>query len=278
MKRISLTASFLFFLFAFSFTPPSEALQGEELKGKQCLFIEPEEMKNHYEDDSILLNNMFIFDIRPYSIAMRGKQIPRAMLINYRMFQDQSVHDIQEWKGNNVYLVGEDTESTENFCKFIINKNYDIGNIYVLNGGMKEWTGPVLGDFNKVQCESINLVTLKNMFNTEKNVEVVDLRSSGDYIEGHIPGAISEKEFSRDKFCLSGTVAFVRAIQKNGTVVFVGNSEGEITQRCRSFKWVADYEKMYMLSGNFKDWNGPLEKGALGILKTEGTNNRVEPR
>ena len=91
--------SFVFFAVVQIFVPSlSEA--------SECVLIEPEEMKRRYEDGSILLNDMFIFDIRPYMKANKGKRIPMSMAITYESLENELAYEIEVWKGKDIYLVG----------------------------------------------------------------------------------------------------------------------------------------------------------------------------
>ncbi len=229
-------------------------------EASECILIEPEEMKRRYEDKSILLNDMFIFDIRPYMIANKGKRIPMSMAITYDSLENEHAYEIEVWKGKDLYLVGEDTESTESFCKDMLEKNYPIDDIYVLKGGMNAWNGPVItSKFEDMKCEEIDFIEVSGLKNTERKIEFVDMRSLQDYEKGHIPGAVGEGAFSRENLCLTGV--FSRALQEDGIVVFVGYTEPETVHRCRVLKWAVGYNNMYALKGNMKAWKGVLEKG-----------------
>ena len=245
--------SFLFFVVNQVFVPSSS-------EASECILIEPEDMKMRYEDRAILLNDMFIFDVRPYIIANKGKRIPMSMAITYESLENELAYEIEVWKGKDIYLVGEDAESTESFCKAMLKKKYPIDDIYVLKGGMKSWNGPVItGKFEDVICEEIDLQDVLNLKDSERKVEFVDMRSLNDYENGHIPGAVGEGGFSRENLCLTGV--FSRAVQEDGIVVFVGYTEPETLHRCRVLKWAVGYNNMHALKGNMKAWKGSLEKG-----------------
>src|SRR3990167_6396372 len=165
-------------------------------EASECILIEPEDMKMRYEDRAILLNDMFIFDTRPYMIANKGKRIPMSMAITYESLENELTYEIEVWKGKDLYLVGEDTESTENFCKAMLKKNYPIDDIYVLKGGMKAWNGPIItGNFEDVKCEEIDLLEISGLNNSNRKIEYVDMRSLQDYEKGHIPSAVGEGAF-----------------------------------------------------------------------------------
>lgn len=230
------------------------------LEASECILIEPEDMRMRYEDKSILLNDMFIFDIRPYMIANKGKRIPMSMAITYESMENEHAYEIDVWKGKDIYLVGEDTESTETFCKVMLKKKYPIDDIYVLKGGMDAWNGPVItSKFEDMKCEEIDLQEVSGLKNSDKKIEFVDMRSLQDYEKGHIPGAVGEEAFSRENLCLTGV--FSRALQEDGIVIFVGYTEPETMHRCRVLKWAVGYNSMYALKGNMKAWKGALEKG-----------------
>ena len=259
MKKILFKTSIFFFV-SFVFFVVNQVFVYSSSEASECIIIEPEEMKRRYEDRAILLNDMFIFDIRPYKIANKGKRIPMSMGITYESIENELVYDIEVWKGKDVYLVGEDTESTENFCKAMIKKNYPIDDIYVLKGGMNKWDGSVIaGKFEDVNCEEIDLEEVSGVKNSERKVEFVDIRSLIDYEKGHIPGAVGEGAFNRENLCLTGV--FSRAVKEDGAVVFVGYTEAETVHRCRALKWAVGYNNMYVLKGNMKVWKGKIEKG-----------------
>jgi len=229
-------------------------------EASECILIEPEDMKMRYEDRAILLNDMFIFDVRPYMIANKGKRIPMSMAITYESLESELAYEIEVWKGKDIYLVGGDTESTDSFCKAMLKKKYPIDDIYVLKGGMNAWEGPIItGKFEDVKCEEIDLQGVSGLENSEKKVEFVDIRSLQDYEKGHIPGAVGEGAFSRENLCLTGV--FSRVVQDDGIVVFVGYTEPETVHRCRVLKWAVGYNSMYALKENMKAWKGELEKG-----------------
>ncbi|MEK7846683.1 MAG: rhodanese-like domain-containing protein [Nitrospinota bacterium] len=252
MKRILMISFLAVSLFIIFLSTLSEA--------SECILIEPEEMKKRYEDRSILLNDMFIFDTRPYMIANKGKRIPMSMAITYESLENKLAYEIEVWKGKDLYLVGEDTESTKSFCKAIVEKKYPIDDIYVLKGGMNTWDGPIItGKFEDVKCEEIDLQKLLNLKDSEGKIEFVDMRSIQDYERGHIPGAVGEGAFSRENLCLTGV--FSRAVQNDSIVVFVGYTEAETVHRCRVLKWAVGYNNMHALKGNMKAWKGTLEKG-----------------
>lgn len=252
MKRILMISFLAITLFITFLSTLSDA--------SECILIEPEDMKMRYEDRSILLNDMFIFDIRPYMIANKGKRIPMSMAITYDSLENEHAYEIEVWKGKDLYLVGEDTESTESFCKDMLEKNYPIDDIYVLKGGMNAWNGPVItSKFEDMKCEEIDFIEVSGLKNTERKIEFVDMRSLQDYEKGHIPGAVGEGAFSRENLCLTGV--FSRALQEDGIVVFVGYTEPETVHRCRVLKWAVGYNNMYALKGNMKAWKGVLEKG-----------------
>jgi rhodanese-related sulfurtransferase len=259
MKKILFKSSIFFFV-SFVFFLVNQIFVPTSSEASECILIEPDEMKRRYEDRAILLNDMFIFDIRPYMKANKGKRIPMSMGITYESIENELVYEIEVWKGKDVYLVGEDTESTENFCKAMLKKDYPIDDIYVLKGGMNAWNGPVIkGKFEDVSCEEIDLEDVIELKNMERKVEFVDIRSLTDYEKGHIPGAVGEGAFNRENLCLTGV--FSRAVKEDGAVVFVGYTEPETKHRCRALKWAVGYNNMYALKGNIKAWKGELEKG-----------------
>jgi len=259
MKKIFYIISAFFFV-SFLFFVVNQVFVPSSSEASECILIEPEDMKMRYEDRAILLNDMFIFDVRPYITANKGKRIPMSMAITYESLENELTYEIEVWKGKDLYLVGEDTESTENFCKVMLKKNYPIDDIYVLKGGMNAWNGPVItGNFEDVKCEEIDLLEISGLNNSNRKIEYVDMRSLQDYVKGHIPGAVGEGAFSRENLCLTGV--FSRAVQEDGLVVFVGYTEPETLHRCRVLKWAVGYNNMYALKGNMKAWNGAIEKG-----------------
>ncbi len=259
MKKILYIISACFFV-SFMFFVVNQVFVPSSSEASECILIEPEDMRMRYEDRAILLNDMFIFDVRPYIIANKGKRIPMSMAITYESLENELAYEIEVWKGKDIYLVGEDTESTENFCKDMLKKNYPIDDIYVLKGGMNAWNGPIItGKFEEVMCEEIDLQDVLNLKGLEKKVEFVDMRSMQDYEKGHIPGAVGEGAFSRENLCLTGV--FSRAVKDDGIVVFVGYTEPETMHRCRVLKWAVGYNNMHALKGNMKAWKGELEKG-----------------
>lgn len=261
MKRF-LSVISIFFFVSFVFFVVNQVFVPSLAEASECILIEPEDMKMRYEDREILLNDMFIFDVRPYMIANKGKRIPMSMAITYKSLENELAYEIEVWKGKDIYLVGDDTESTEKFCKAILEKKYPIDDIYVLKGGMNTWNGPVItGKFEDVKCEDIDLQEVSGLNNSERKIEFVDIRSRQDYEKGHIPGAVGEGAFSRDNLCLTGV--FSRAVKDDGIIVFVGYTEPETLHRCRVLKWAVGYGSMYALKENMKAWKGSLEKGSF---------------
>lgn len=259
MKKLLYIISAFFFV-SFVFFVVNQVFVPSSSEASECILIEPEDMKMRYENRSIRLNDMFIFDVRPYMIANKGKRIPMSMAITYESIENELAYEIEVWKGKDIYLVGEDTESTESFCKAMLEKNYPIDDIYVLKGGMNTWNGPIIsGKFEDVKCEEIDLHELSEIKNSERKIEFVDIRSLQDYEKGHIPGAVGEGAFSRENLCLTGV--FSRAVQEDGIVVFIGYTEPETVHRCRVLKWAVGYGSMYALKGSMKAWKGLLEKG-----------------
>lgn len=261
MKKTSYVVFGVICLFMVFYVPLADASSNTGIKSKECILIDAEEMRRRYEDQSILLNNMFLFDIRPDAGTSKVKNIPLSMGINQETIDNEALYELNVWKGKNVYLVGDDTLSTLSFCKNMLEKKFPIADIYVLKGGMKEWNGRVTGSFEDVTCETITSEKLLSIMESRRYVGGVDLRSSADYNKGHIPGAVDEGSFDRDRENLCLTSIFSNAIRKKGVVVFVAYSESEASNRCRILKWAVGYPGMYVLEGNLSDWKGPLEKG-----------------
>ncbi len=263
MKKIFLMSFSLVYLVTVFCVSPSEA-SGEANK-KECIPMEAEVMSKSYEDNLAHSGMMYIFDVRSRSAMKNGKRIPMVMRISDVMFQSDAVYEIEDWKGKDIFLVGEDTESAVKACRTMIEKKYDVANIYVLKGGMKEWKGPVMtNQFKDVSCEGLSSPELVNIMNSNRKVDIVDLRSSKDYLDGHIPGAIMGDVFDIDKICY--TSIFPEAVRNKGFVVFLGKTEEQVSLRCKSMKYGIGYENLYTLKGNMNDWKGPLEKGQTKSL------------
>jgi len=78
-------------------------------------------MQRRYE------TNPFYLIICLYLISVllngcEGKSIPFVKQTSWDMFRVKYLHNVPMWKGKDVYLIGEDTESTKSFCEEMIKK------------------------------------------------------------------------------------------------------------------------------------------------------------
>ena len=240
------------------------------LNGKECKAIESDEMQRRYENKHLLFDNMFIFDIRPLAAAVKGKSIPFVKQTNIDMFRVKYINNVEMWKGKDVYLVGEDTESTKSFCEEMIKKDYGVNDIYYLKGGIDVWNGPIRMPFKEVQCEGLDLHEIKKRMEEGQKVYIIDWRYPDDFYNGgHIPGSINgygkEGIFGGIEDMLRGYFRFrpiyIKLITDNAIAVFIDDNEWKGLHRCRIEKRASGImDKMYYLKGGMEKWEGPLEK------------------
>lgn len=259
-----------FFLLLFLYTlSSSNSVYAQEIHKKECLPIEAEDLLKLYEDKPTLNNGMFLFDIRPYSIARKGKRIPLVKLISPDMFKLKYIYDVTLWKGKNVYLLGEDSESAKNFCEVMITKNYGVGDIYYLKGGMNAWKGPNTKPFETTKCEGIEQNELLKMLKTDQKIYLIDWRlPKFFYNNGYIPGSINgygkEGQFGGIEDMLRGYFKFrpiyIELMQDKAIAVYISYSEEASSHRCKIEKWATSIKNMYYLKGGIEEWTGELEK------------------
>ncbi len=256
----------LFFFFVLFFC--KEAYAQDAGKKKDCILMEPEVMEKHYEDKPFLYDNMFLFDIRPYSTAMKGKIIPLAKLVSPVIFKVKHLYNIKIWKGKDVYLVGEDTESTVNFCKEMIAMNYGIDDVYVLKGGMDAWNGPVVGRFGDAACEGMTPQMLGNLRNSGRKIHIIDTRHPDAFKGAHIPGAmngfnkgpIGDNPETVMKGYFEFRPMYIELMAEDALAVFIDYNETASSHRCRTEKWATGITNMYYLKGGMEHWDGATEK------------------
>ncbi|OGV98166.1 MAG: hypothetical protein A3I04_01140 [Nitrospinae bacterium RIFCSPLOWO2_02_FULL_39_110] len=276
MSSVSLVSCFLYL--ASCLLPIASNGYGEEkfieseanLKGKECIPIEADEMQRRYENKPLLFDNMFIFDIRPLAAAVKGKSIPFVKQTSWDMFRVKYLHNVPMWRGKDVYLVGEDTESTKSFCEEMIKKDYGVNDIYYLKGGIDAWNGPVRMPFKDVQCDGLDSNEIKKRIDEGQKVYLIDWRYPDDfYNNGHIPDSINgygrEGIFGGIEDMLRGYFRFrpiyIKLIIDNAIAVFIDDNEWKGLHRCRIEKRASGViDKMYYLKGGIENWKGALEK------------------
>lgn len=260
----------------------------DRVNAKECNLIEPEALKRAIDNRSIY--NMIIFDVRPrytpdskrrFDLQTNAKRIPSSLWAPPEKIELDLVGKVEELIDKNVILVGEDTESAERVCRFMMKKDYGIRNIYVLKGGMEKWDGPVKEDITKVKCETITSRELMNMIKSNKKVEIIDKRSADEYHEGHIPGSelrTGEMRQPTLKYLIQKRERRIKRARENTTLVYVYENEVQAMLDCKYEKyfthpaWYPDgnkeYKKnIYVLRGGMKAWEGEVEKDYLEILK-----------
>lgn len=260
----------------------------ESVNAKECKIIEPEALKRAIENKSIY--EMIIFDVRPFythdskrrfDLETNVKRIPSSLWAPLEKIELDLVGKVEELVDRNVILVGENTESAENVCRFMMKKDYGIRNIYVLKGGMEKWDGPVKEDITKVRCETITSRELMNMMKSGRKIEIIDKRSADEYHEEHIPGAVLQTGEGRNpplKYLIRKREWRIKRARENATLVYVYDNEIQAMMDCRYEKyfthpaWYPDGDKeskknIYVLRGGMKAWEGEVEKNYLEILK-----------
>lgn len=260
----------------------------DSVNAKECSLIEPEVLKKAILNKSIY--DMLIFDVRPrytpdskrrFDLETNMKRIPSSILAPLEKIELDLVGKVEEFSDKNLILVGEDTESAESVCRFMIKKDYGIRNIYVLKGGMEKWDGPVKEDITKVECDVITSRGLMNMMKSGRKVEIIDKRSADEYHEGHIHGSELRTGEMREptlKYLIQKRERRIKRARENATLVYVYDNEVQAMIDCRYEKyfahpgWYPDGDKefkknTYVLRGGIKTWEGELEKDYLEILK-----------
>ena len=237
---------------------------------KECIPIDAEEMQRRYENKPLLFDNMFIFDIRPLKMAVKGKSIPFVKQTNWDMFRVKYIYNVEMWKGKDVYLIGEDSESTKSFCEEMLKKDYSVNDIYYLKGGIDAWNGPVRMPFKDVQCEGLDGDEIKKMMEGGQKVYIIDWRHPNDFYNGgHIPDSINgygkEGIFGGIEDMLRGYFRFrpiyIDVIRDNAIAVFIDDTEWKGLHRCKIEKRASGVmDKMYYLKGGIENWKGSLEK------------------
>ncbi len=266
MKKIK--AIFILFLLLFSFV---QFVSAEEVQKKECIHIDAKIMLKYFEDKPYAIDNMFIFDIRPYPVAMKGKRMILTKLISRDIFNVKYMHTVKLWKGKDVFLVGANTQSTEEFCREMIKMNYGVDDIYVLKGGMDTWKGPVVGRFNDTECTGIGSDKLREIIDSGRKIYIIDWRTPEDFRKGHLPGAINGygevgvQGWIEDQ--MRGYFKFrpiyTELMTQDAVALFVETNHASSLHRCRTEKWVTGIENMLFLIGGMEKWDGPTEKGLL---------------
>ncbi len=270
-------------------------LLADSVNAKECSLLEPEVLKRAIENKSIY--EMIIFDVRPrytpdskrrFDLETNVKRIPSSLWAPLEKIELDLVGKVEELINRNVILVGEDTESAESVCRFMMKKDYGIRNIYVLKGGMEKWDGPVKEDILKVECEMITSRELMNMMKSGKNVEIIDKRSADEYHEGHIPGAVLRPGEMRQptlKYLIQKRELRIKRARENTILVYVYDNEIQAMLDCRYEKyfthpaWYPDgnndnkkaKKNIYVLRGGMKVWEGEVKRDYLEILKKKVT-------
>lgn len=244
----------------------------DSVNAKECAIMEPDVLKKYINNGTIY--KMFVFDIRP-QFDMKMKRIARAIPASLEDIKNELVDKVDELIGKDIVLVGEDTESAKNVCKYMITKDYGIRNIYVLKGGMEKWDGPIAEDFSKVECKLITSGELINIIKANRKIEIIDKRPAEEYHEGHIPearlgrmGGSGNKEQFSIKKNLRELDKRKKWEQENVTVIYVYPNEFQAMRDCRYERyWTWGYKNIYVLRGGMKTWEGEVEKDYLEILK-----------
>ena len=263
----------------------------ENVNAKECSLIEPEVLKKAIKNKSIY--DMVILDVAPkYDIDGRRKfdlrtnrrRIPSSIWAPLEDIKREFTGKVDELIDKYVILVGEDTESAENVCKYMMKKDYGARNIYVLKGGMEKWDGPVKEDFTKVECKMITSRELINMIKSDRKIEIIDKRPENEYHEAHIPGAGSERDATAMdrpliRFLLKKREWRIRRARENITLIYVYDNEFHAMRDCRYEKYfghpgwhpeateTSTKENIYVLRGGMKAWEGDVERDYLEILK-----------
>ncbi len=257
----------MFSVFFIAFAQFSEAAKEDEQKKKKCVPVEPEEMLKRFSDESYFLKYMYIFDIRPYRVVTKGKQVQQSRLIGLNTLDSAAMYRIN-WRGRNAYLVGENTDSAMGFCSQMIGRDFITEDIYVLKGGINAWTGPLYPRFDAVKCGVLTYSEVVSIMDSGRIVEFVDLRSRKNFNKGHIPDAVRGDAINEDRMYLNErSPLWARLRDENGVVIFIGNTEFEASHRCRSARMGSGLDIIYVLRGNMRGWEGDLEKEKLEILK-----------
>ena len=263
-------------------------LLADNVNAAGCTLLEPEALKKAIENKSIY--EMIIFDVRPrytpdskrrFDIETNMKRIPSSLWAPREKIELDLVGKVEELIDKNVILVGENTESAESVCRFMMKKDYGIRNIYVLKGGMEKWDGPVKEDITKVECEMITSRELMNMMKSGKNVEIIDKRSDDEYHEGHIPSAVLQPGEIRQpslKYLIRKREWRIKRARENATIVYVYENEVQAMLDCKYEKyfthpaWYPHGEEIakkniYVLRGGMRVWEGEVKRDYLEILK-----------
>lgn len=98
---------------------------------------------------------------------------------------------------------------------------------------------------NKISF-TIGPVELKYWIENNKNIQVVDVRTSADYMEGHIQGAIHIDEEKIEEG--------LKFLDKNKTtIVYCYNMLCQLSAKC-AIKFIENGFKTMELEGGFKEW------------------------
>ena len=234
------------------------------VNAKECTIMEPEVLKRYIENKTIF--NMVMFDVRP-QFDQKMRRITRTIPASFDNIKKELVGKVNELVNKDVILIGEDTESAESVCRYMMKKDYGIRNIYVLKGGMEKWDGPVAVDISEVECELITSRELINIMKSNRKFEIIDKRPADEYYEGHIPGARLGGSSGKGQF--STIEKYLRGLEKeNVRVVYVYDNEWHTIRSCKYLKyWSWGYKNIYFLRGGMKVWEGEIEKDYLEILK-----------
>jgi len=252
------------------------------VNAKECTIMEPEVLKRYIENKTIF--NMVMFDVRP-QFDQKMRRITRTIPASFDNIKKELVGKVNELVNKDVILIGEDTESAESVCRYMMKKDYGIRNIYVLKGGMEKWDGPVKEDITKVECEMITSRELMNMMKSGKNVEIIDKRSDDEYHEGHIPSAVLQPGEIRQpslKYLIRKREWRIKRARENATIVYVYENEVQAMLDCKYEKyfthpaWYPHGEEIakkniYVLRGGMKVWEGEVKRDYLEILKKKVT-------
>ncbi len=267
MKNKQFINLFIFLLAFSSSIPSAEAEKEEKVKKKKCVFITSEEMERDHKDEAFRLKKMYILDIRPYHVTMDKRQILASRPITLEDLHSDSMRTIN-WREKKIFIVGESTESAAYFCSEMIKKDYIVKDIYVLEGGIDAWTGPVSPRFNDTICGKLSYNDLVNIENSGRKVEFVDFRSRENYDGEHIKKAYRGDGINRNRLFENYRIAdWLELKENNGVVVFIGENVQEASHVCRSAKRGTGLDNFYILSGNMKGWEGEVKTEHMEIWK-----------
>jgi rhodanese-related sulfurtransferase len=102
--------------------------------------------------------------------------------------------------------------------------------------------------------EEMDPETLAGKLEAGEAVQVIDIRSPGEFARGHVPGAINVP--------FATLVQEIESVEWDDEIVVacpIGQSSQQAAKLIESYEGVSDDSRVYNLTGGYRAWDGTLE-------------------